>query len=69
MLYFNVDGGVDFGNYVFEFNLSLRHWTLEYKVDSDCIRYVIIGPLMVSVTNRKKLKELSDKLWKDMDNE
>lgn len=59
MLYFNIDFGFRIFGYTIEASFMLRNWEWTRGVISDgIIRHISIGPIHLSITDRKKLKEL-----------
>ena len=59
MLYFNIDLGFRILNHSIEVSFMLRNWEWTRGVINDgIIRHISIGPLHLSITDRKKLKEL-----------
>jgi len=59
MLYFNIDFGVAVGPFQLEVSFMLRNWELTCgNIHNGIIKHVSLGPIHVSITNRKKLKEL-----------
>jgi hypothetical protein len=59
MLNCSIDCSLRVGRYVFEASFWLRDWQLAAETHSSgAIRVLQIGPICMSVTNMKKLKEL-----------
>jgi hypothetical protein len=59
MLYFNIDVGVRLGRYSLEISLCLTDWALTLqKIQYGCVRYLSLGPIHASITDREKLKQI-----------
>ena len=59
MLYLNIEFGISFMHYLLEVSILSNDWELCKGNIFGIIYHFSLGPLHVSITNRKKLNELS----------
>lgn len=59
MNFINIEFGISFMHYLLEVSILSNHWELCKGNIFGVIRHFSLGPLHVSVTNRKKLNELA----------